>query len=527
MIVVNFIQCNEKLSASMYKGIISLLYKSGNREEIKNWRPITLLNIDYKVIAKCLAERLKKVLPSIINPDQRAYIQGRQISESIRLTLDILDQQNNNGCIIFLDQQKAFDRVEWGYLKICLESFGFGPKFITNVMMLYRYGQSCINTNGFLSKYFPISRSMRQGCPIAAYLYIVQAEPMAETIRKEKRIKGIDVPTPAPYITNHVKISSFADDTQLFLNDIESMKICFSILEIYSKASGAKININKTKGLGLGTWKENPPDFNNIEWINSIKALGIYFGHNINYNEIMQKCLDKCKKKLEKWKKRDLTLQGKRVLINSYILSDVGYIMEMYPNHVTQNFIQSLKEMCCNFLWKGKSWKISQKTMSLMRKHGGFEFPDFETLLKTKKIKWILNIISKPLNSWNSCGQHILRYFDHFFKQNYFLLECSDTRKLDLTNIPAFYTTCIESWIEMNTKQKVDTKTGVLKQNINANKYLQYKREPFSFMKWSEYGITQINHLWDIHKNCWKAQSNHIFDELKTQPEWSNQYSQS
>ena len=63
------------------------------------------------------------MLPSIINPDQRAYIEGCQISESIRLTFDILEQQNNNGCIIFLDQQKAFDRVEWGYLKKCLEAF--------------------------------------------------------------------------------------------------------------------------------------------------------------------------------------------------------------------------------------------------------------------------------------------------------------------------------------------------------------------------------------------------------------------
>ena len=80
--------------------------------------------------------------------------------------------------------------------------------------MLYKDATSCINTNGFISKYFPISRSMRQGCAIASYLYIIQAEPLVETIRGSNEIEGIYLDSENK--SNEIRIASFADDSQLF-----------------------------------------------------------------------------------------------------------------------------------------------------------------------------------------------------------------------------------------------------------------------------------------------------------------------
>ena len=105
------------LSASQYKGVLTLLHKGGGREDIKNWRPLTLLNWDYKIISKLLAERLKNVLTKLIHPDQKGFVKGRNISEANRMIQDIIqyaDEENEEGIIVFLDQQKAFDRVEWG-----------------------------------------------------------------------------------------------------------------------------------------------------------------------------------------------------------------------------------------------------------------------------------------------------------------------------------------------------------------------------------------------------------------------------
>ena len=108
------------------------IYEKGIREDIKNWRPLTLLNVDYKIISKLLANRIKTILTKLIHPNQKGFVPGRNIHEANRLIQDVIEYaniQNINGSIIFLDQEKAFDRVEWEWLKACLEKYNFGIKF--------------------------------------------------------------------------------------------------------------------------------------------------------------------------------------------------------------------------------------------------------------------------------------------------------------------------------------------------------------------------------------------------------------
>lgn len=94
---------------------MSLLYESGEWKDITNWKPITLLNTIYKICSKLLVERLKKVLPKIIGSDQNGFVQGRYLFKSNRLLQDLIefvDMKDEEGAIIFLDQMKAFDRIE-------------------------------------------------------------------------------------------------------------------------------------------------------------------------------------------------------------------------------------------------------------------------------------------------------------------------------------------------------------------------------------------------------------------------------
>ena len=124
------------LTNSQHRGILTLLYKKGEREDIRNWRPLTMLNVDYKIIAKILANRIKPVLPNIIKDDQKGFVPGRNIHDANRLLQDIIqynDNENKEGAIIFLDQEKAFDRVEWGWLYKCLKGFNFGEANKPNV----------------------------------------------------------------------------------------------------------------------------------------------------------------------------------------------------------------------------------------------------------------------------------------------------------------------------------------------------------------------------------------------------------
>jgi transposase-like protein len=122
---------------------------------------------------------MKPVLNKFIHTDQKRFIEGRNISENNRKIDDIIDNEEKEDVIIYVDQQKAFDRMECGWLNYVMECFNFGLKFREWVYMLFKNGKTCIKTNGFISKFFTISRSARQGCPAAPILYIIQAETMA------------------------------------------------------------------------------------------------------------------------------------------------------------------------------------------------------------------------------------------------------------------------------------------------------------------------------------------------------------
>ena len=173
---------DKELAYSQYLAVITLLYKKGTREEIKNWRPISLLNTDYKILSKALANRIKCVLPTIIHEDQRGCVPGRHIGEIIRNTEDILfelEKGNSDSVILMLDMEKAFDRVEWNWLLKVLKGFNFGNRFISWLETLYKHAKCSIMTNGVQSEYFSISRGIRQRDALSALLYIIQSEQFA------------------------------------------------------------------------------------------------------------------------------------------------------------------------------------------------------------------------------------------------------------------------------------------------------------------------------------------------------------
>ena len=119
-----------ELSISQRRGIITLLPKEdGSLLELSNWRPITLLNIDYKIASKAIAKRLEAVLPTIVHTDQTGFIKGRYIGENIRLINDVMEYtkiENKGGILTSLDFKKAFDSLEWPLIHKTLETFNFG-----------------------------------------------------------------------------------------------------------------------------------------------------------------------------------------------------------------------------------------------------------------------------------------------------------------------------------------------------------------------------------------------------------------
>ena len=204
------------LSVTQRRGVIKLIpKKDAELYFIKNWRPITLLNTDYKIAAKAIANRIKLVLPNLINNDQTGFLKDRFIGENIRLIDGIIQyvtEKNIPGLLLFIDFEKAFDSLEWSFIHDTLRSYSFGASLINWVKTVYSHTESCILNNGWASNFFDIQRGVRQGCPLSPYLFILSAEVLATAIRKNTNIKGISVNGV------EIKLSQYADDTTRILD---------------------------------------------------------------------------------------------------------------------------------------------------------------------------------------------------------------------------------------------------------------------------------------------------------------------
>ena len=134
-------------------GIINLIPKKDKDLcFLKNWRPVSLLNTDYKILAKTLANMLHKVIAKIIVDDQVGYIKGRYIGENIRKIFDLLNYTEENdieAIIALIDFEKAFDSIEWTFLFKTLRSFNFGDSFISWIKLLYTDISSYVGNNGY------------------------------------------------------------------------------------------------------------------------------------------------------------------------------------------------------------------------------------------------------------------------------------------------------------------------------------------------------------------------------------------
>ena len=177
---LNYSYEHGQLSTSQRQAVITLLEKKDkDKRFIKNWRPISLINVDTKIGSKALCKRLEKVLPDIIHHNQNAFVQGRSIFDAIRTIDDIMEYtkiMKLSGFLITIDFEKAFDSVNHSFLTKTLEAFNFGPSFIRWASSFNCNLMSCIMNNGFSTEYFPISRGVRQGDPLSPYLFLMVLE---------------------------------------------------------------------------------------------------------------------------------------------------------------------------------------------------------------------------------------------------------------------------------------------------------------------------------------------------------------
>ena len=268
----------DRLPPGLHEGVITLIFKAGDKLDPANYRPITLLNTDYRLLAKVLANRLKLHLPEIISREQTAFVPGRSIGENVmllQLLPHLLRQQGRTGYAVFCDFRKAYDTVDRGFLLRIMERLGVGPGFLAWARLLLRDTRSKALVNGHLSGAVAFEAGVRQGCPLAPLLYLF----IGQALLCFLKAKGVGIDVAGLRLTG----AQYADDMEAFLGSLEELPAFKAAMATFARATGQGLNPTKTVILPMGLQPPGAaaaaaaaaPDF---PLRDTAKALGITFG---------------------------------------------------------------------------------------------------------------------------------------------------------------------------------------------------------------------------------------------------------
>ena len=380
------------------------LYKKKDPTEISNYRPITLLNTDYKILTKALALKLIVEIEHLVHPDQAGFIRNRTIFNQTRLVRTIIDYAEateENGVIVALDQEKAYDKIKHDYLWATMEKFEIPHTFTNTIKSLYENAHTMVAINGIFSKPYKVTRGVRQGDPLSCALFDLAIEPLACRLRSDPRLHGYDIPGSEEKLIT----SLFADDTCIFLSKNDRMDDVQSILDEWCQASGARFNIGKTEIIPIGslnhrnqvitTRKLNPLDQEDFdeririaEDGEATRSLGTWIGNNTNDATPWEPIIDKTHKSLEMWNKSHPTLLGRKLIIQMIIggYSQFLTMAQGMPKHIESALIRIIR----NFMWNDSTMpKIALETLYRPVEEGGLNLLDLTTRNEAIEIMWL------------------------------------------------------------------------------------------------------------------------------------------
>lgn len=411
--VLDLASRTQTLPESFSTAIITVIHKK-NKDPLKcaSYRPISLLNTDYKLISKVLANRLGQYLPQLINPDQSGFILKRSSSNNLCRLFNIIHlakSKTEPSIAVALDAEKAFDRLEWPFLFKVLAKYGFGQSFINWVKTLYHMPRARITTNGQISAVFPLSRSSRQGCPLSPGLFVLAIEPLAEAIRQDPDIKGFKVGQ-----TTH-KLNLMADDVILYLTDPgNSLAKLQTLLDTYSVISGYKVNMEKSEIIPLTNFDYTEcQQASPFKWLpNGIKYLGITVDNDLNnlYKLNYLPLLTRIEEDLSRWMSLPITLCGRVNCVKMNVLPRLQYLFQSLPIPLPQTFFKTLNKHVRQFIWNCKVPRVSMVKLTWDYRMGGLRLPSFKKYYLAAQMRFISSFFEgESAPSWIQIGVHTLK----------------------------------------------------------------------------------------------------------------------
>ena len=386
------IECynQKRMHDSARAGILNLIPKSGkDARYVKNLRPITLLNTDYKIIEKAIANKMIPALETIIQKDQRGFMKERRISVNIRKMLDIIQQarvEDLEAVILSLDFVKCFDKCSFAILHGSLDFFGFGEIVKEWTKILYSDFKVKVQNNGFFSEEIPIMKGVHQGGCCSSVYFLVIAEILAMAIRANEEIEGITIQD----IRNI--LNQFADDMDIFSICTEkSVRAIFSELEAFRLQSGFTVSYDKTTLYRIGSLRHADAQRYNMDeyvWSNQdINVLGVTIAHEDLVQKNYIPLLTKVTNTLSQWQNRGLSLIGKIQVVNTLVASLFVYKMMVLPV-IPKSVVKTYDNIVRQFIWNNKKAKIAYNILQLPKQEGGLNLVNLEKKDTALKATW-------------------------------------------------------------------------------------------------------------------------------------------
>lgn len=367
------------LPSTFNEAIITVIPKKGkNTEEVEGYRPISLLNVDQKILSKILANRLGRLMGGLIHPDQNGFVPGRNVSQNTQRLFHIMHHPKaiqDNLVIISLDAEKAFDRVEWQYLFAVLKKFDMGDTFIDWIKTLYKSPLARVITNNTLSDSFNLKRGTRQGCPLSPLLFALTVEPLAQSIRSNPSIHGFNT------LNTENKISLYADDILLYITKPhDSLPVIMNTINVFGTFSGFKVNLNKSELMPIGL-----KDLSSIRSspfkvsMEKFTYLGIVVTYK--YSSLLKAnftpLISKLQGNIQFWRTLPISLIGRINAIKMIFLPQILYLFQNIPIFLPKSFFKQLDSIILPFLWGYKNHRVKKAHLCKSKQEGGLALPDF------------------------------------------------------------------------------------------------------------------------------------------------------
>ncbi|KAJ0941986.1 putative RNA-directed DNA polymerase [Helianthus annuus] len=344
------------INSGCTSSFLALIPKCNDPCGLADFRPISLIGCINKVISKVLVMRLKSVIHKLISEEQTAFLSNRSILDGPIILNEVvswLKKTKRKGMILKVDIEKAYDSLNWDFLRSVMCQMGFPIKWVDWVMATVTTAKASVLVNGSPTQEFVCHRGLRQGDPLSPFLFVMAMEALTGVVKKAVSsgfLHGIQCTPQGPILSHFL----YADDA-IFLGEWSETNVrnISRIMRCFYLASGLKVNLSKSSLFGVGIDTEEVMLMANILRCRTgsfpFKYLGLQVGANMNLVRNWRPVIDTFKSRLSIWKANTLSYGGRITLVKSVLNALPTYYFSLFRAPV--QVVKKLERLRRDFLW--------------------------------------------------------------------------------------------------------------------------------------------------------------------------------